>query len=382
MNQRRPFPLAAVIIAAGAGLIAAPFARSAVPVSPMTYNYYVALTGSDSNPGTAELPFQTIERASKVALPGTTIYVAPGTYEGGFKTSMSGTEAQRIYYVSSVPWGARLVPPMSSDTKAGWDNRGNYVDIVGFDIDGKASRDGVKWTHGIYNAGSYTVIRGNHVHHIAQDSPCTSAGGAGIGIDSYFHGEQNDVTGNTVNDIGAPTCRYAQGIDIGTSGSATNNVVHDIGGAAIHLWHDANNVVVSNNTVAAATTGILVGGGDFYYTKGPDDFTSVHNNIVFDTRYGIAEQGATGPHNTYRNNLVYQSSDADWQLRNGLAPTGTVAQSPLFVRYARHGAQDFRLTSNSPAIGKGIDEHAAPTDVAGKPRSRTNGIDIGAYQFR
>jgi len=381
MNQRRPLPLAATLIAAAVGICAAYPARS-MPQSATTYNYYVSLSGSDSNPGTAELPFLTILRASKVALPGTTIHVAPGTYEGGFKTTMSGTEAQRIYYMSSVKWGARLVPPMTSDTKAGWDNRGSFVDIVGFDIDGSASRNGMKWTHGIYNGGSYSVIRGNRIHHIAQDTPCNAAGGAGIGVDSYYHGVQSDVIGNTVHDIGPFGCRFVQGIYISTSGSAKNNIVYNIGGAAIQMWHDANNVIVSNNTVAASMTGILVGGGDFYHTRGPNDFTYVHNNIVFDNKYGISEQGATGIHNTYRNNLVYQSSDADWQLRNGLTHSGTVAQAPQFVHYAKRGERDFRLKGNSPAIGAGIEEHAALTDVIGKARSKASGIDIGAYQFK
>ena len=32
------------------------------------------------------------------------------------------------------------MPPMYSEAKAGCDNRGNYVDIVGFEIDGSATR--------------------------------------------------------------------------------------------------------------------------------------------------------------------------------------------------------------------------------------------------
>jgi hypothetical protein len=346
-------------------LAAAPAAAGQTPLTPSatTYNYYVATTGSDANPGTFKQPFQTILRASKVALPGTTIHVLPGVYTGGFKTSMSGTAAQRIYYVSTVRWGARLVPPMSSDTKAGWDNRGDFVDIIGFDVDGSVPRNGTKWTHGIYNGGSYTVIKGNRVHHVAQNIPCDGVGGAGIGVDSYYHGVQSAVVGNTVHDIGPASCRFVHGIYISTSGSAKNNLVHNVGGAAIQLWHDANNVIISNNTVAASMTGILVGGGDYYHTRGPNDHTSVYNNIVYDNKYGIAEKGETGPNNTYRNNLVFQSSTADWQLRNGLGHTGTVARPPEFVRYARRGGSDFRLRSSSPAIGKG------------------NGVDIGAYPF-
>ena len=379
MNQKFFLRVSLLLAAAGASNFGA---AAPVPASSTTYNYYVATNGDDSHPGTADLPFQTILRASKVALPGTTVHVAPGVYTGGFKTTMSGTESQRIFYVSTVQWGAKLVPPMSSDTKAGWDNRGSYVDIVGFEIDGSAARNGLKWTHGIYNGGSFAVIRNNLVHHVALDNPCNGGGGAGIGVDSYYRGIKSDAIGNTVHHIGQPGCRFVQGIYISTSGSARNNVVHNIGGAAIQLWHDANHVIISNNTVAASMIGILVGGGDFYHTKGPNDYTVVQNNIVYDNKLGVSEQGETGTHNTYRNNLVFQSSMADWQLRNGLTHTGTVSQAPQFVRYAKKGVLDLRLRSNSPAIGNGIDEHALRTDVPGKQRPKTGPIDIGAYQFK
>lgn len=376
MNQTIPSLVPLLLMLASAAAVAA----GAPPLSSTTYNYYVAPHGSDSNPGTAQLPFQTIQRASRVALPGTTVHVAPGTYTGGFKTSMSGTESQRIYYISTRRWGARLVPPVYSETKAGWDNRGSYVDIVGFEVDGSEARNGIKWTHGIYNGGSFTTIKHNHVHHIALDSPCTGAGGAGIGVDSYYRGIKSDVIGNTVHHIGKPGCRFVQGIYISTSGSARYNLVHHIGGAAIQMWHDATNVTVNNNTVAASTTGILVGGGDFYHSKGPNDFTTVYNNIVYDNQYGISEQGSTGTNNSYRNNLVYLSSTADWQLRNGLSHTGTIARAPQFLQYSRKGPLDFRLRSDSPAIGKGVDEQAIDLEAAA--RQRNSNPDLGAYPFK
>ncbi len=355
-------------------------AAAPAPASLNTYNYYVAKDGLDSNPGTEKQPFETILRASRLALPGTTIHVASGTYTGGFTTMMSGTAAQRIYYVSTKPWGARIIPPPASTTSTAWENRGSFVDIVGFDIDGSDQYTGVKWSRGIYSAGTHSVIKNNRVHHLAQTLPCTGAGASGILIDSYQRGDQNHVTGNTVHDIGPAACRFAQGIYINTSGSATNNVVFRVGGSAILLWHDARNVTVSNNTVAASLTGILVGGGDNYHTTGPNDYTSVHNNIVFDNTTGIAEQGATGLHNSYRNNLVYQNAGADWRLLNGLKHSGTIQLAPQFVRYGKSGVPDFRLRTGSPAIGKGTPDHAALTDIAGKARAQDSRIDIGAFQ--
>ena len=34
----------------------------------------------------------------------------------------------------------------------------------------------------------------------------------------------------------------------------------------------------------------------------------------------------------------------------------------------------------TPAIGKGNDAHAHPTDLKGAPRNARTGVDIGAYQ--
>jgi parallel beta-helix repeat protein len=354
-----------------------------VPVMVVSH-LYVAPTGQDTNAGTQEKPFATIARAAEAATPGTIVHVAPGTYEGGFKTLTSGsvTPGGRITYQSTERWRAIIVPaePARATSAVAWDNRGNYVDIAGFDIDGRHHQGGIKWTTGIYSGGSHDAIKNNHVHHIATDVPCTSAGGSGIGVDSYYRGVHSDVIGNSVHDIGPAGCRFIQGIYMNTPGTVRNNIVYRVAEAGIHLWHDANNVIIANNTVTASNTGIVVGGGDFYYTKGPNDHTYVFNNIVYDNRMGIFEQGATGKNNRYRNNLVFQNRDADWKLSNGLAHQDTVAQAPAFVGYSRHGTPDFRLAANSPAIGKGLAGQPDTVDFHGKPRTAQTGIDLGALQ--
>lgn len=351
------------------------------PPPPETHlEFYVATDGSDDNPGSRTAPFKTIAHAARLATPNTTVYVAPGTYEGGFKTTSSGTATGRISYRSTTRWGAKIIPPARSRSHTAWDNRGSHVDIIGFEVDGTDVRDGTKWTHGIYNGGSFASVRDNHVHHIATSVPCTSAGGSAIGVDSYYHGIRSDVIGNVVHDIGPPGCRFVQGIYVSTSGIVQNNVVHRVSGAAIHLWHDATNVIITNNTVSASESGIIVGGGDFYHTSGPNDHTVVSNNIVYNNKYGISEQGRTGEHNTYRNNLLFRNTAYDWRLRNGLTPTATVNADPKFVNDTRAGVPDFHLSPNSPAIGGGTASDAPSLDIEGKPRTPATGYDIGAYQ--
>jgi hypothetical protein len=353
-----------------------------VSTAATAYNYYVSPTGSDTAAGIQGAPFKTLARAAKAATrAGTTVFVAPGTYAGGIKTTASGTSTARIYWVSTTKWGARIVPPASSTNNNAWDNRGNYVSIVGFDVDGTNSGAGTKWTHGIYTGGSYGMIADNHIHHIARSVACTSAGGSAIGVDSYYHGVMSDIVSNVVNDIGPAGCTYVQGIYVSTSGTIKNNLVYRVGAVAIHLWHDANNVKIVNNTVAASNFGMVIGGGDFYYTSAGATNVYVANNIVYDNKYGISEQGKTGANNVYKNNLVYQNPTYNISLRNGLQATGTVSSNPLFVGYSRTAATpNFHLTSSSPAIGRGIATYVHPVDLDGKARTATTGYDIGAYQ--
>ncbi|HEX8477680.1 MAG TPA: choice-of-anchor Q domain-containing protein [Telluria sp.] len=344
-------------------------------------NYYVAPTGSDTAAGTKAAPFKTLARAAKAATKaGTTVWVAPGTYAGGIKTTASGTAASRISFVSTTKWGARIVPPASSSNDSAWDNRGNYVSIIGFDVDGSKPGAGKAWLHGLYTGGSYGMIQENHVHHIANKAACTSAGGSAIGVDSYYKGVKDDIVANTVNDIGPAACKFIQGIYVSTSGTVKNNLVYRVGEAAIHLWHDATNVIITNNTIAKSHYGIIVGGGDFYFTSAGNNNTIVSNNIVYDNGIGIAEGGKTGTGNRYTNNLVYKNGTA-FDLNNGLKATATVSSDPLFVGYsATAAAPNFHLTTSSPAIGRGTATNAPTTDIDGKARNSTVGFDIGAYQ--
>ncbi|WP_312161666.1 DUF4214 domain-containing protein [Massilia timonae] len=345
----------------------APVAGPSIPATP--YNYYVSPNGSDSAAGTKAAPFKTLARAAQVAT----------TYAGGIRTTASGTASNRIYWVSTTKWGAKIVPPANSTNKTAWDNRGNYVSIIGFDVDGSKIGKGTKWVLGIYTGGSYNVIEGNRVHHMATTIPCNSAGGSAIGVDSYYKGVKGDVIGNVVHDIGPAGCTYVQGIYHSTSGTIKNNVVYRVGSAAIHLWHDATDVQIVNNTVSSSVFGIIVGGGDFYFTKAGANNVHVHNNIVYDNKYGISEQGTTGKGNTYKNNLVTKNTTYNFQLRNGLTHTGTISSEPLFAGYSRTAATpDYKLTASSPAVGRGIATYAPKTDIDGKARGSS--IDLGAYQ--
>ena len=381
--------LACLLACAGCRVKEAPTVTVTPQVVPT--ELYVAPDGLDSNPGTRSAPLRTLARAARLVAPGTIVNVLPGTYHGGFRTDVNGLPNARILFRSSEPGHARIVPPPVSGSDVAWDNRASHVDIEGFEVDGSAQVDGAqalgvaastgkKWSVGIYSGGSYNRIAGNHVHHVANTIACTTSEGAGIGVDSFYKGSHSEVNANSVHDIGPPGCRFVHGIYMNAPGGIRNNIVYRISGSGILLWHDAHDVLVANNTVTASETGILVGGGDFFHSKGPNDHTRVINNIAYDNRHGITELGATGAHNSYRNNLVFRNLDGDWQLAQGMRHSGTVAAEPGFIAYDRGGAPDFRLAASSPAIGKGLPDDAGGPDFYGKARAGAGPVDIGAAQ--
>src|SRR5207244_3554147 len=125
--------------------------------------------------------------------------------------------------------------------------------------------------------------------------------------------------------------------------------------------------------------GIVVGAG-----VGTDDNTVVNNNIVYNnpgTDGGIVEEGTTGTHNTYANNLVYGNTPVNISLQNGLTATGTVSANPLFVNYTGTTTGDYHLQSSSPAINAGTSSNAPTTDYDGNSRPQAGAWDIGAYEY-
>ncbi|MFC3798249.1 choice-of-anchor Q domain-containing protein [Cohnella sp. GCM10012308] len=383
LKRMLAFSLSFSLLAGFAGLVA-PVASADVP------DIYVSPSGSNTmGDGSEGAPYATILKASQEAEPGTTVHVKAGTYAGAFITDTDGEPGNPIRYVSE---GAKLVPIAAdsdgiTDPEGIWENRGWYVEIDGFEVDGTGK---TAPPNGIMNQGSYVEVKNNYIHNIANVSTmgCSGKGGAGINILDYYQDNPSSpvrmtgtkVFNNIVRDVGVGTCNKYHGIYISTSASVYNNVAYDISGAGIHLYHDAYDVDIVNNTVAASTFGVVVSsnaGSHYHWPSQVVDYVNVINNIFYDTSYGIYEYDQVGTHNEYYNNLVNTSSIAPITLLNGNTHSGTVTTAPGFVNYA---ARDFHLASGSNAINAGTSTLAPATDLEGNSRPST-AVDIGAYEF-
>jgi len=302
--------------------------------------YYVSNEGSDSNDGSQEHPFATIDKAASVATPGTVVHVAPGTY-GRVITQVDGTENARIVFVSDTKWGAKII---TAGAWQSWFNHGDYVDIIGFEISG----DGFI---GIRNEGSNVRVIGNNVHNIGNTGDSLGNGGAGIlHTDAQQH--DNDTIGNVVYDIGpAGEDQSIHGIYHGVNGGHIyNNIVYGSSGWGIHIWQAATDVAVDRNLIFENRAGGIIVGNS---KGGTNDNTIVSHNIFMNNLHmpAILEDSShTGTHNRYINNILYGNEDNSLLLRNGIVDEGTIYSDPQFVNYQPDGSGDYHFLPDSPAV--------------------------------
>jgi hypothetical protein len=99
---------------------------AAEPVRAVVYVVDQAAPGAaDTNPGTEEEPFKTVQHAADAARPGDTIYVMAGRYDERIRVKASGADGKPIAFAAR---------PRRSVTVRGFDLEASYVRVEGFEI--------------------------------------------------------------------------------------------------------------------------------------------------------------------------------------------------------------------------------------------------------
>ena len=337
------------------------------------HDYYVSPQGNDHGDGSQARPYQSIAMAAVRVRPGDVVHVLPGVYplSTTLLTTAHGNAGHRIRYVSDERWGAKIVSSAGMPSAA-WENAGNYVEIVGFDITGDGNE-------GILNRASHVRIVGNHVHDLpASFCKLRSPTGAGINSGANYAAEDNDVIGNVVHDIGVPrACTVGQGIYVANKGGhIENNIAFHNGAYGIHLWHAATANIVTNNLVFENGLGGIWVGADEHNAAINQD-TVVANNIIYrNGDWSIREDGVVGP-NHYEHNLIFGNGHGDKPLLlRGNTDVATIHADPRFVHYAPDGSGDYHLQPGSPALGSADPARMPQQDFYGAPRSHP---DLGPF---
>lgn len=171
---------------------------------------YVSPDGSDSNPGTISLPYQTIAKAMSVASAGTIIYLRAGTYtlNATLKAGVSGTATDYIN-LWAYP-GEKPILNFSgesySSSSRGIELKRDYWYLRGLTIENAGD-------NGIFISGSHNIIENCSVSYCKDTGIQISSGG------SYNYIHNCDAFDN--NDP-ATEGQNADGIDVKLDGGPGN----------------------------------------------------------------------------------------------------------------------------------------------------------------
>jgi len=393
--------------------------------------YYVAPDGSDTNDGSINSPWATIQYAIKNSGPGDTVYLRDGTYiqgatirgdhgEGGangqfwtlkaypgenpvIKDSLH--EGIKIYMTKYVRVegltfdnGSVGLYPYVKDGYAlpshteilnnkitGPQLRYNMLGVLGDDnlIEGNTiivTGGGDSLDHGIYvMSGSRNTIRNNYI-----------SGHRGFGIHIYDEVKQgrdgqiadvvvegNIITGSVLSGgiiVATGNANKAKNIII------RNNIIYANGVKGIEVRSNSQDVYIYNNTIYRNGENgdgirIAVCCGSSGFING----VTMKNNLIdigSSTGYHInVGTSASVVSNIVLENNLYWPGSPD--LKN-ISDANPVTGDPIFVD---SGSADFHLRSGSAAIDAGLTLTDVTTDKEGISRPQGSAYDIGAYEY-
>lgn len=361
--------------------------------------YYVATTGSDSNPGTSDRPWRNPQKcAASPIKAGDTCIVRKGSYTDSTGngivvyvpgSSPAGTASQPITIKSEIPLGAAIIIPDGPDdtVNVGFYIRSPYYTIEGFDISGGTNSSPNVSHSGIVFTGTGGIARLNAFHHIGRTT-CSDSLGGKTGM--LLHYATNVlVERNLFYSIGR--------LRNGENGCSTTIFHHDHG---IYIKGASNVIVRRNvffdtnrgwpiNVYGATTTNLEI----YHNTLSGHSPTgkpaghillastingaSIKNNISNDAQSGMLNCYSLKASDV---TISYNLSDTDTVEKTGLSLLSLPGvkfsnniQRGTNLGFVDKSQNDFRLTSGSSAINRGT--------TLGVPPVKDGAPDIGAYEF-
>lgn len=292
-----------------------------------THVYYVAVNGLESNKGTIDAPFQTINNALSRTIPGDTVIVRGGIYSEKVVFPKSGVSDK--YITLKAYHGETPVIDGSAFNVNGREalitiDKAKYIVVDGFEIRNLKTATGDPKAIMVEGGSDYIIIKNNTVYGIDYTQlPLNGGGNAILIIGNTTDPVTNiTVTGNTIHD-----CKTGYGENLTINGyvdgfTITNNTIYNAqnigidaaGGYAANTDPALNytrNGVISGNTLynIESKRGPLGGHGaiGIYVDGGRNVIVEKNRVSVTDRGIGVVSEtnGFPTDHITVRNNLVF-----------------------------------------------------------------------------
>jgi hypothetical protein len=258
-------------------------------------DYYVAPTGADTNPGTLERPFRSVERAQSAAAAGDTVYLRGGIYKFsgtsatvGAAFTKSGQPDRPLRYFA-YPGEKPIFDLFDLRPNArvtGLDLRCSWVHLRGIEVRGvRQIVVGDSW--GVRVRGDHNVVEQLDVHHCEAPGIFIASGTANLILNSDSHHNYDPLEqGGNADGFG---CHASGGSNVMRGCRAWENsddgydFINAPGTCIVeHSWAFRNGWIPETNRVGANGAGFKAGGFG-YPPRAPA--TGVPRHVV---RYSLA----------------------------------------------------------------------------------------------
>jgi len=265
--------------------------------------YYVAPTGSDSNPGTQDYPWRTIQKAADTLAAGDTVYIKAGIYEGGVSPQNSGSADNYIVY-AAYPGDTVTIDGVSV-TLPEWNGLFN---LVGQDYIRVSGLRVINAGPGPHNPGilvedaSHIIIEHNYVYN-------SSDSGIMVWNSNNVTVAQNEIEGACYGG-------YNEGISVGRTDTFEvryNHVHHSIKEGVCAKDGSSNGKVFGNHVHDTDAVGIYVD-AQTEYTYNIEVFENVVHDIAANGFAVASEQGGSLENVKLYNNVAYHNKWVGFQV--------------------------------------------------------------------
>ena len=244
------------------------------------------------------------------------------------------------------------------------------------------------WDSGIYvsNSARNYIVDGNSVFDCGgngiHNNGDLSHGSPGINYNAL-------IENNIIYNVGFASGGQAISCDGVQNSRIQNNLIYNAHAKGISLYRvnsaeGSRRDIVVNNTVLTAADG-----GAALRMVDNSSGNTVLNNILYSANPSSASidllsgdlTGLKSDYNVVKNRFYSDGSKLSMSEWRGLGKVTPCIATP-FQLFFNPEANDYRLSSKSPAIDAGTTASAPRKDLKGNTRHRGHGIDIGAYESK